>query len=241
MMDIVRAVQQQYGCVPTDLMRVIAEQTGTHRVEVASVVSFYAFLSSRPKGKVVIRLCNDIIDRMAGAQEVERAFVDELGIAVGQTTADGTITLECTPCIGMCDQAPAAMVNDVIVTELTGDKARQIARSLKAHADPARLVRGYGDGNNGHALVQAMVQSWSEGLDCHGIFMTFFVVPFVLVGLAATILAGYLLIKLLNPRPILSVSADRTRPTTSPQSPPPRCRNSPFQPILNGSLRSSAM
>ncbi len=159
MMDIVRSVQQAFGCVPGDLMEAIAAETGTHRVEVESVVSFYAFLSGRPRGKVVIRLCSDVIDEMMGARPVAQAFAAELGIEPGQTTADGAIGLEWTPCIGMCDQAPAAMVNDVIVTELTGDKARDIARSLRKHLQPELLVRGYGDGNNAHPLVQAMVHN----------------------------------------------------------------------------------
>lgn len=159
MMDIVRAVQEVYGCVPSQLMDVIAAATGTHRVEVESVVSFYAFLSSRCKGKVVVRLCDDIIDEMLGADRVRQAFQEELGIQVGETTADGKVTLERTPCIGMCDQAPAALVNDVVVTELNGDKAREIARSIREHMDPQQLVREYGDGNNGHALVESMVHN----------------------------------------------------------------------------------
>ncbi len=159
MMDIVLAVQKEFGYVPSAMMDVIAAETGSHRVEVESVVSFYAFLSSRPKGKVIIRLCDDIIDQMAGAERVRQVFEEELGIRVGQTTADGRITLEHTPCIGMSDQAPAALVNDVVVTELNGDKAREVARSLLEYMDPDRLVREYGDGNNAHELIQSMVHN----------------------------------------------------------------------------------
>ena len=56
MMDIVRAVQERFGCVSSEAMDLIAKTVNVHRVEVASVVSFYAFLSDRPKGRVVIRL-----------------------------------------------------------------------------------------------------------------------------------------------------------------------------------------
>ncbi len=159
MMDIVRAVQAQFGCVCSEAMDLIARQTGVHRVEVESVVSFYAFLSEKPKGNVIIRVCNDIIDEMQGADWVMQAFCDELDIRPGETTPDGKITLEETPCIGMCDQAPAALINDVVVTELSSDRARDIARDLKQHLDPKRLVRKVGDGNNAHELVQAMVEN----------------------------------------------------------------------------------
>ena len=159
MMDIVRTVQAKFGCVSGEAMEIIARTLNTHRVEVHSVVSFYSFLSERPKGKVVIRLCNDIIDEMAGAAQVAQAFEDELGIQFGETTPDGQITLEYTPCIGMCDQAPAALVNDVVMTELNGDRAREIVRRLRKDLTPQKLVHRLGDGNNGHELVQATVNN----------------------------------------------------------------------------------
>lgn len=157
MMDIIREVQEAFGYVSEEATNLIAREVSAPRVDVESVVTFYSFYSDRPKGKVVIRLCNDIIDQMYGCEKVAAAFSQELGAAFGQTTADGKITLEYTPCIGMCDQAPAAMINDVIVTNLSSDAAQKIARSLKEHGDPRRLVQKLGDGNNAHPLVQSAV------------------------------------------------------------------------------------
>ncbi len=159
LMDIVEAVQAKFGCVSPEAMDAIAKAVGAHRVEVDSVVSFYAFLSSRPTGKVVIRLCDDIVDRMHGVERVAEAFCDELGIAVGETTADGAVALEYVPCIGLSDQAPAALINDVPVTHLSSDAARQIARDLTAGVEPARLVRELGDGKNADPLVRSMVNN----------------------------------------------------------------------------------
>jgi [NiFe] hydrogenase diaphorase moiety large subunit len=159
LMDIVRAVQGRYGCVSSQALDLIAQAVRIPRVEVESLVSFYAFLSVKPKGKVVIRLCNDVIDEMFGADKVAQAFSEELGIPFGETTPDGKITLEYTPCIGMCDQAPAALVNDVVVPSLWSDKAREIVRVLRETGDPRRLVRRLGDGNNSHPLIRSMVHN----------------------------------------------------------------------------------
>ncbi len=159
LMDIGAAVQAQHGCISGTAMDLLARVLHTHRVEVESLVSFYSFLSTKPKGRVVIRVCNDVIDLMAGAEPVAQAFSQELGIGFNETTPDGQFTLEYTPCIGMCDQAPAALVNDVVMTELTGDRAREIVRQLRRHLDPRRLVHRHGDGNNGHELVHAMVNN----------------------------------------------------------------------------------
>jgi [NiFe] hydrogenase diaphorase moiety large subunit len=159
MMDIVRGVQAELGYVPGEAMDAIAQEVGSHCVEVESVVSFYAFLSEEPKGKVVIRLCNDVIDMMQGAGHVAEILEQELGIKFGEVTPDGKISLEWTACIGMSDQAPAALVGDVVVTNLSTDKARWLVTELKKHGDPQRLVKTYGDGNNAHTLVRSMVEN----------------------------------------------------------------------------------
>ena len=159
LMDIVREIQQEFGYVPPEHYGLIAREAGTHRVEVESVISFYAFLSDRRQGKVVLRLCNDIIDRFAGAQDVAEAFEKELGISMGETTADGQFTLEWTACIGMSDQAPAALANDTVLTSLTPEKVPDILSILRKKPDPQKLVTQYGDGANADPLIQAMVQN----------------------------------------------------------------------------------
>jgi [NiFe] hydrogenase diaphorase moiety large subunit len=159
MMDIVRDVQDAYGHVPRDAFELIAREADTHRVEVESVVSFYAFLSDKEKGKVVLRLCDDIIDRFQGGDEVGEALCKELGIRFGETTSDGMITIEKTPCIGMSDQAPAMMINDTVVTNLTPEKIPGLVASLRKNADTHALVTELGDGNNADPLVRAMVNN----------------------------------------------------------------------------------
>ncbi len=159
MLDVVREIQQQFGGVSSGAMDLVARQLGTDRVEVESVVSFYAFLSDQPGGRVVIRLCNDVIDEMQGAEKVARVFEEQLGIRRGETTPDGSVTLMETACIGMSDQAPAALVNDVPITHLSTDSAREIVAELKQGKPPGRLVKQLGDGNNAHDLVGAMVEN----------------------------------------------------------------------------------
>ncbi|MBN1448793.1 MAG: NAD(P)H-dependent oxidoreductase subunit E [Bacteroidetes bacterium] len=159
MMDIVREVQETFGCVSDDAMDLIADQVRTPRVEVESVVTFYAFLSKKQNGTVVFRLCDDIIDRMFGFERLKHAITEELGIDIGETTADGRFSLETTPCIGMCDQAPALMINDEIFTEVSRDTLLDYVEQLKAGITPERLRRRLGDGNNSNPLVSAAVSN----------------------------------------------------------------------------------
>ena len=159
LMDILGEVQKSFGCVDDQSIDLIARALSIPRVDVESTVTFYAFYSKKPKGEIVIRLCDDIIDRMSGVMTVAEAFEQELGISFGETTPDGKITLEFTPCIGMCDQAPAALVNDEVVTYLSTDKVKSIVKTLRETGDPKKLVNRLGDGNNSHPLVRSMVHN----------------------------------------------------------------------------------
>jgi len=159
LVDIARAVQAEFGCVGEEATDLIAGAVGIPRVEVESLVSFYSFLSTEPEGGIVIRLCDDVVDRMVGYDRVLEAFEEELGIGLGETTPDGKFTLKRTACIGMCDQAPAALINDVVVRKLRPGFAREIVAELREHGDPGELATDFGDGNNAHKLVRSVVHN----------------------------------------------------------------------------------
>lgn len=159
MLDILREVQDRYRCIAPSTMDRVAAETGLTRIEVEGVASFYSFLSLTRKGRVTIRLCDDIVDRYAGLDQVVLVFEEVLGIRLGETSADGAFSLECTPCIGMCDQAPAAMVNDVILTRLTPETARSVAEALKAGKTPEHLVSERFDTLTPHERATRMVDN----------------------------------------------------------------------------------
>ena len=100
-------------------------------MEVESVVSFYAFLSTRPHGKTVIRLSNSVVEKMKGAGEIAKAFEDAVGVSFGETTPDGRFTLLPTCCIGYCDRAPAMMINRKVYGKLTPERIDEILEGLE--------------------------------------------------------------------------------------------------------------
>ena len=163
LLDVVRAINQRLDCIDGEAMEAIAEALHLTRADVEGVVSFYSFLSTRPHGNIVIRLCDDVIDKMKGADEIASEFEHALGIRVGETTPDGRISLTTTSCIGMSDQAPAALVNDVVLPRLSLSEVRRVVRLLQAHPDGtdlrSLLVDSYGGGNNAHDLVRSAVDN----------------------------------------------------------------------------------
>ena len=63
LMDIVLDVHRRYGRVSSELMDQVSAELNVPRVDVESIVTFYSFLDSKPRGRFIIRLCNDVIDR----------------------------------------------------------------------------------------------------------------------------------------------------------------------------------
>ena len=159
MMDILRDTQEQFRCISPEAMETIAQLTHLSRIAVEGVASFYTFFSLEPTGRITIRLCDDIIDRFAGMPEVAKAFEQSLEIKIGETSPDGAFSLEYTPCIGLCDQAPAAMINDVVVTELTPGTARQLATALKSGMRPEDLISKRFDNLSPYQRANRMVRN----------------------------------------------------------------------------------
>jgi [NiFe] hydrogenase diaphorase moiety large subunit len=131
LMDILREVQLKAGSISEDAVDGIARALGVHRIQVKDAASFYHFFELGRAGKLVLRLSNCVVDRMHGMQEVAAAFERELGIHFGETTADGLVSLEYTSCTGMCDQGPAALINDVVVTGLKPDDVPAIVAAMR--------------------------------------------------------------------------------------------------------------
>ncbi len=131
LLQILQAVQRKYKYISNFAQQEIARLLNIHPVEIYSVITFYSFLCSEPKGRNIVRLCRTISCDMAGKEKVESAVMRELGINFGETTNDGRITLEFTNCLGLCDRGPAMLVNDKVYTHLKPEAAVNILNEVK--------------------------------------------------------------------------------------------------------------
>ena len=131
LIPILQEVQKKHNYISEFAQQEVARFLDIHPVEVYSVISFYSFLSSVPKGRNIVRLCRTITCDLSGKEAVAKAVERELGISFGQTTKDNRISLEYTNCLGMCDQGPAMIVNDKVYTCLTPEKAVDIINEIK--------------------------------------------------------------------------------------------------------------
>jgi NADH-quinone oxidoreductase subunit E len=111
--------QTESGYLTPDFMVGLAESLGIPASDVYGVASFYSFLNTRPPGRNVIRVCKSLPCHLKEGQAVIDAIEKKTGIKPGNTTADGRFSFELTNCIGLCDGAPAMLINQDAHTGLT--------------------------------------------------------------------------------------------------------------------------
>lgn len=124
-----KEAQSKFGYLPAEFMRELSESLDIPPNDVFGVASFYSFLSTRPQGRNVIRICKSLPCYLKKYQPVVAAIQDELGIRPGQTTPDGRFSFQLTNCIGLCDRAPAMLINNDPHVDLTPKKIAQILKN----------------------------------------------------------------------------------------------------------------
>jgi [NiFe] hydrogenase diaphorase moiety large subunit len=159
LMDILHGVKDDFGYISPEATKYIAAQLKMSEVDVEQTISFYHFYSMSPVGKYAVYLNDSAVACMMGRAEIARTFEKEAGIPFNSVTADGLIGLWDTADIGMNDQEPAAIINDIVFTKLTPSKVRELVQAFRSGKDVAELVAKYGDGENSHPKIKAMVHN----------------------------------------------------------------------------------
>jgi NADH-quinone oxidoreductase subunit E len=109
----------------------LSEKHGYSPAKVYGVETFYTMYSTKPRGKHIIRICENQSCHMANAKNMIHHLEKKLETHVGGTTEDGLFTLELSSCLGMCSVSPAMMIDDVPYGNLTEDRIDEIINSYK--------------------------------------------------------------------------------------------------------------
>jgi len=117
-LNVLRAVQAEFGHVPRETVPVIAEALNITRAELHGVLSFYHDLRQEPPGRHVLRLCRAEACQAMGAAALAEAALRRHGLAWGETSADGALTVEPAYCLGLCSCSPSALFDEEPVGRL---------------------------------------------------------------------------------------------------------------------------
>jgi formate dehydrogenase subunit gamma len=111
LLEILHDVQHEAGFVPQAALPVIAEALNLSRADVHGVMSFYHDFKSQKQGRVLVQVCRAEACQSMGAFRMIESFLARRGLKIGETSADGALTVDATYCLGNCALAPAAMIN----------------------------------------------------------------------------------------------------------------------------------
>jgi NADH-quinone oxidoreductase subunit E len=135
-MPLLYLAQRDEGYVNKDALKDIAQMLEITETDVASIIGFYTLYHDKKAGKYRMQVCADLPCALRGADKFLEELCGNLGIQVGETTADGLVTVESVMCLAGCDKAPLFQTQGPDGIEyhenMTVDKTLELIEALKS-------------------------------------------------------------------------------------------------------------
>ena len=130
LLPVLRMAQEVFGYVSLEVEEYVASLFEMSPAHVHEVVTFYTLFFQQPPGRHVVSVCHNLSCHLMGSKSIVEHLARRLGVEVGETTADGRITLLTVECLCACEGAPMMQVDDRYEVNLTPDKVDRILAGL---------------------------------------------------------------------------------------------------------------
>ena len=131
LIPVLKEIQEICGYLPKNVQRRISEGLNLSPSQIYGVVSFYAFFTTIPRGKHIIRVCLGTACYVKGSKQILDNLQRELGVEVGGITRDRKFSLEAVRCLGACGLAPVMVIGHETYGMIDPGKTIEILRSYK--------------------------------------------------------------------------------------------------------------
>jgi NADH-quinone oxidoreductase subunit F len=139
LLPALHALQDRVGQITQPGLNYVCRRLSVPPAEAYGVATFYALLATSPRPPAVAHVCDDIACRLAGAEDTCAALERSLGPA-GGAARDGQIGWLRSPCLGMCELAPAAMFTIAGETPVRGTSGPIDAAGIVARLENSRSI-----------------------------------------------------------------------------------------------------
>ncbi|MFN7395213.1 MAG: NAD(P)H-dependent oxidoreductase subunit E, partial [bacterium] len=127
LVQILREVQAHTHWLPRDVLARVAAGLGLTPAVVEGVAGFYRFFHLKPVGRHHLLWSDNVTDRFGGSRELAGELCRRLGVAPGQVSADGLVSVDFASCTGMADQGPALLVDQhQVLTRMDAERVAQL-------------------------------------------------------------------------------------------------------------------
>jgi NADH-quinone oxidoreductase subunit E len=130
LLPVLHLAQDTFGYVSLEVEEHVGGLFDLAPAHVHEVVTFYTMFFQRPKGRHVVSVCHNLTCHLLGAKTIIDHLKERLGIDVGETTADGRITLQTVECLCACEQAPMLQADDRYEGHLTPERVDRVLEGL---------------------------------------------------------------------------------------------------------------
>ncbi len=131
LLNTLHSLQEKFnGYIPLEAAEILSEVMDKPASRINEVLTFYTMLSTKERGKYIIRVCKSLPCHVAGGEKVINQLKNKLSIDFGETTEDGLFTLEQSSCLGLCGVSPVMLINDEAYGNLTPEKIDKIINEL---------------------------------------------------------------------------------------------------------------
>jgi formate dehydrogenase subunit gamma len=110
-LPILHEIQRVFGFVPREAVPMVAAALNITRAEMHGIVTFYHDFREAPPGRRVLQICRAEACQSMGANAISAGLLARLRIDWGETTSDGSLTVDAIYCLGLCACAPAALLD----------------------------------------------------------------------------------------------------------------------------------
>lgn len=132
---VLQYLQQRAGYLSDAAVAEAANLTGLSEMQVNEIITFYTLLYRRPTGRHIVRLCDSLVCSTQGSASLFAHAERVLGVPTGTDTPDGAITVLPSICLGLCDHAPAALVDEAAAGPLDEASLAAILENLQRNEE----------------------------------------------------------------------------------------------------------
>jgi NADH-quinone oxidoreductase subunit E len=132
-LSALQEINEHFGWVSLEAAEIVADHLGTTVNRIYGLLTFYADFRTEPRGKHFMLLCHGMACYVMGSQQLVQELSDGYGIADGDTTSDGELTVQVVNgCLGVCDKAPIVKIDDAYYGDLTVESLNDVIQRVIA-------------------------------------------------------------------------------------------------------------
>jgi NADH-quinone oxidoreductase subunit E len=130
MIAVLQDIQEVFNYLPKEALKTAASMMKVPMSRVYEAATFYTAFSLKPRGKHIVKICKGTACHVRGAAILQDRFETTLGIKPGETTKDGTFSLETVNCVGACALGPVVVINTDYHGQVTINKVDKIIKKI---------------------------------------------------------------------------------------------------------------